>query len=308
MKKLIFLGLFLFIGCLPIELLAQKKSAELDKLNSENAFFEALKQKAIGNYDKAIEALNVCYNLDSTDVGVLFELSKNFYWLKDYFESKQNLNKALKFEPKNIWLLEQGKNIAVAQQNYKEAIAFQNKIIAIKPLKKVGLLNLYLAENNKPKAIELINTIEKEQGINEQLKKIRLQLTTKTKPSTLNIEPTATTGLNALKELYKKSNDFKVLKQILAIELDQKNFELLKKDATDALEFFPSQTILYLYAAQANNSLKDYQSAIDLLDNGIDFVIDKKTQKNYYLAYANSYIGLKNIAKANAFKKQASQL
>jgi len=308
MKKLVSFLFIIYLGIYPQINYAQKKLSETDQLNFQSAFFEALKQKAIGNYDKAIEALEFCKNLDSTNVSVLFELSKNFFWQKKYFEAKQNLNNALKIAPQNIWLLEQAKNIEVAQQNYDEAIEIQKKIVAINPLKKIGLLNLYIADNKKNKAIELINSIEKKEGLSNRLKKIRQQILKQVKPKIAEVKPNMPSGLTALKKIYKKSNDFKILKQILLLETAQKNFSLLNHDATEALEIFPSQAILYLYAAKANIGLKKYKIALNYLNMGIDFVIDNRTKKNYYLAFANSYFGLKNIQKVNTYKKKASQL
>ncbi len=308
MKKLVLFLFIIYLGIYPQTNYAQKKLSETDQLSFQSAFFEALKQKAIGNYNKAIEALEFCKNLDSTNVSVLFELSKNFFWQKKYFESRQNLYKALKIAPQNIWLLQQAKNIAVAQQNYNEAIEIQKKIVAINPLKKTGLLNLYITDNKKTKALELINSIEKKEGLSNQLKKIRQQILKQIKPKITEAKPKMPSGLTALKKAYKKNNDFKILKQILLLEAAQKKFTLLNNDATKALEIFPSQAILYLYAAKANNGLKKYKIALNHLNNGIDFVIDNRTKKNYYLAFANSYFGLKNIQNANAYKKRASQL
>jgi len=308
MAKSVFFILLFLIGFYPQKTRAQKDLSEPDKLKFESAFFEALKQKAIGNYDKAIESLELCQTLDSTNVSVQFELSKNYFWLKKYFESKQTLAKAIKKEPQNIWLLEQAKNIAVAQGNYPEAIAYQKDIIAINPFKKTGLINLYLANKERNKVHDLIAVIEKEQGLNSSLKRIKKALLhNQNLKKKIEIAP-QNTSLSALKKDYKTTNDFKILKRILKIESQQKDYNSLLNDATEALDLFPSQTILYLYAAQANNTLKNYKAALSHLDNGIDFVIDKPTRKKYYLAYAKSYTGLNNTQKATYYKKMAAQL
>jgi len=308
MKKIVILLFVILLGIYPQKNNAQKKLSETDQLKFQSAFFDALKQKAIGNYDKAVEALEFCNNLDSTNVAVLFELSKNFLWQKKYFESKQNLNKALKIAPQNIWLLEQAKNIAVAQKNYGYAIKIQKKIEIINPSKIIGLLNLYIADDDKNSALKLIDIIKKKQGLNSRLIKIKQQLLKQSKPKTNYNKTVTPSGLTALKKAYQKNGDFNILKQILFLEDKQNKFTILNNDATKALEIFPSQAILYLYAAKANIGLKKYNTALNYLNNGIDFVIDNTTKKNYYLAYANSYLGLKNIQKANAYKKSASQL
>ena len=62
---------------------AKKNMAELQEeqkeLDFQKFFFDALQQKAIGNYDKAIEALENCQNIRKDDVAVIFEFSKNYF-------------------------------------------------------------------------------------------------------------------------------------------------------------------------------------------------------------------------------------
>ncbi|MCF6213918.1 MAG: hypothetical protein L3J45_07835 [Flavobacteriaceae bacterium] len=308
MKYLSLFFILLFLGFHPLEINAQKKLSEPERLAFEAAFFEALQQKAIENYDKAILALEICQAIDSTNISVQFEFSKNFFWLKNYFEAKQIINKALKKEPQNIWLLAHAKNIAVAQGNYSEALAYQLKIAAINPTKKIGLLNLYLALNKKQKARDLIATLEKEQGLNSRLKKLKRALVEPLVKKKKNVKKEVGLSLEELKSTYNSNKDFKILRSILEIELEQTNYKNLLDDAIDGLELFPSQTSLYLFAARASNALKMYKKALEHLDNGIDFVIDKPTQKKYYLAYSVSYNGLNNKQKASYYKKLAAQL
>ena len=48
---------------------------EQQNINFQTFFFEALTQKAIGNFDKAIYALEACHDIDKNNFAVLFELS-----------------------------------------------------------------------------------------------------------------------------------------------------------------------------------------------------------------------------------------
>ena len=45
--------------------------------NFQQHFFEALKLKAIENYDRAIEELKICLQIKDNDAVVYFELGKN---------------------------------------------------------------------------------------------------------------------------------------------------------------------------------------------------------------------------------------
>ena len=61
----------------------------------DNNFFEAIKQKGMENFDKAIESLEKCANLQPKNAVVYFELGKNdiltaFYW---YQKAGENGNR-----------------------------------------------------------------------------------------------------------------------------------------------------------------------------------------------------------------------
>ena len=62
-------------------------------------FFEALKQKAIENYEKAIIELKACEKLQPNNAVVFFELGKNYKLLKNYELAISNLQKANSLEP-----------------------------------------------------------------------------------------------------------------------------------------------------------------------------------------------------------------
>ena len=114
---------YLLVGIILISTFsyAQKiNSVEENNLKFQTHFFEALKQKAIKNYSKAIESLEKCYEIDSLNLAVEFELSKNKLLLKNYFEAELFINKALIKEPNNSYLLRHKVAIFSAQRNFKK--------------------------------------------------------------------------------------------------------------------------------------------------------------------------------------------
>jgi len=70
----------------------------MQALNFEKFFFEALREKAIENHDKAISALEKCQHIRPDNFAVNFELSKNYYALEKYFEAIAYAQKALEKE------------------------------------------------------------------------------------------------------------------------------------------------------------------------------------------------------------------
>ena len=88
--------------------LAKKNIAELRKeqsnLDFEKYFFEALQQKAIGNFDKAITALEKCQDIKKEDKALNFEFGKNYYELEKYTEAEEFTKRALKQDANNLFM------------------------------------------------------------------------------------------------------------------------------------------------------------------------------------------------------------
>ena len=77
--------LYIFITLLSM-LTIQAQEVRNDDLGDvsdefQNTFFEALKQKGIENYDKAIDLLEKCNSQHPDNAAINFELGKNYYEL-----------------------------------------------------------------------------------------------------------------------------------------------------------------------------------------------------------------------------------
>ncbi len=62
-----------------------------------------------------------------------------------------------------------------------------------------------------------------------------------------------------------RPGDFQIWSKILAYEYQQENWEALAASAEEALDLFPNQAIFYIYLANANQELKEFQEAKSLL-------------------------------------------
>ena len=69
-------------------------------------FFEALKQKGIQNYDRAILALNKCIQMEPDRDFLYFERAKNFTARKEYDRAEEDLEKSLSLKPNREPVLE----------------------------------------------------------------------------------------------------------------------------------------------------------------------------------------------------------
>lgn len=283
-------------------------------LKFQESFFEALKQKAILNYGKAIESLEQCYQLDSTSLAVEFEFSKNYLALKNYFEAEIFIDKALEQEPENEYLLAHKGLIYKSQRNFLDAIKIQKQLIEINPKYTESLIALYIYNQEYDSAKQLIVEVEdnalsttKIIGYKRYLQsREQQQLNNSKKAENLTSK---NSSLTELKKQYESSNDYKVLQQILNIEAEQSLFDLLYEDSKRGLELFPSQPFLYFNNGLALNKLAKYNEAIGVLTLGIDFVIDNNDlEANFYEQLSISYQGLNNKSEALKYKQKAEKL
>ena len=105
-------------------------------------------------------------------------------------------------------------------------------------------------------------------------------------------------------------NDLEV--QLLALEcyLKIKDYSTLTKKAETLLELFPLQPQPYLYAASGHNNQKNFKKAKEILESGIDYIIDNPIlESEFYAQFAVLYGGLGDTKnRDNALLKSKSLL
>ncbi len=283
---------------------------EESRLNFQTYFFEALKQRAIKNYDKAIENLEKSYEIDSVNAAVAFEFSKNYAALNKYFEAQLFIDKALVKEPMNEYFLKKKVAILKVQNRYKDAIFIQKKLVNIHPKYYDDLVLLYIKSNNLKEAQKQVLEIEKKALVTTKTISYKNYIIERL--VTLNSKKQPSKRENTivfLKKKYKETTDYKVLKQLLTEEKEARLFKELLLDTKEALELFPYQPFLYKMGGIALNRLGKYKEAVNVLLNGIDFVFDDDTLKAiFYEELAISYKGLNKSDKALSYKQKALQL
>lgn len=442
--KFIFSGL-LFLGLLSdqVELYAQSGPETVvspeDKF--QNAFYEALKQKGIENYDKAIIELEKCLELQPNNPVVYNELGRNYLSQKSYEKARINFDKATQLDPKNKWYWMGLYDVFYQTKEYEQSIIVVRKLIEFDAKFKDDLVSLYMYTQQFDKALELINELEKtaeksktremyklqilsdakfkgseKNSLLEMLKKnpkeesnyIALiylysdsnqeekayeiaQLLEKNLPESdwaqvslfkfhlNNNEPQkAIKSMNQVfgstkvdnkikhrilneflifatknpqydadlekaisyfendkevqvskeigkfylnkkdfpkaikyleKDLQEDSGDMEATRLLLQAYADSNNFEKLGKTAEGLIDLYPLQPELYYYAGLANNQLKKFSKAKDLLESGIDYVVDQKQLEiNFNIQLGEAYSGLGNTAKKELFFQKADKL
>ncbi|HEX8563921.1 MAG TPA: tetratricopeptide repeat protein [Flavobacterium sp.] len=86
-------------------------------------------------------------------------------------------------------------------------------------------------------------------------------------------------------------------------------FEKLAKNAEKMIESFPLQPQFYYYAGMAHNQLKNHKKAKDLLETGLDYVVDDLAMEiNFNIQLGEAYNGLGDVAKKESYFLKAEKL
>ena len=90
---------------------------------------------------------------------------------------------------------------------------------------------------------------------------------------------------------------------------EMKQFDVVTKKALQLVETFPTQPQFYYYAGLANNQLQQFKKAKDLLEMGIDYVVEnKELEINFNIQLGEAYSGLGDFKKKELFFSKANQL
>lgn len=257
----------------------------------QETFFEALKQKGIENYDKAINLFLKCKNLDSTYNVVDFELAKLYLANKQYIVAQQYGIDALNSEPDNFWYLDVVVEILQKQGNTIEIIKEQISLDNSKLKKNLALI--YFQRKSYQESLDILKEL-KDSSFKETLsRKIKDSLASPKSVDEIKQAPSSqSTDLDPLLK-YKEE-----IGELIRI----KNYTSLIIKADAALEEFPSQPYFYYTKGMGLNRNGKQKEAISELENALDFLIDDiELGNNIYRELANAYTILGNSSKANMY-------
>ncbi|MCF7566809.1 tetratricopeptide repeat protein [Sabulilitoribacter arenilitoris] len=449
MKKQIYILFFLFgliffpqINYAQVDF-NKKPDDDLGNVDDEfqELFYEALKQKGIENYDRSVEALLKCIEIDNTLPVLYFELGKSYNLLKNFGSAEDALKKAIKIEPDNEWFLDELYGFYASQNDYDKAIKTVKQLVKYHPDYKEDLASLYLRTKNYNDALKILDELDLEFGISvardilrnqiyeatgrkkDQIKNLESRVENnpdkesnylalifrysennekekafETAKELLKINPnsqivhlalykfylddnntekaiesmkivlkssqikpdaklkvlsdfvsfvrknpeyesdlveiTALVGnsnngktlvelaqyylkqgdkANALKyyqeALALETDNFQIMRNVLLLYIDLKQFDAASQKSNNALEKYPSQPIFYLINGVALNGLNQAEKAAEVLESGLDYIIDdNKMEADFYNQLSRAYTLLNNTTKAKAFSDKAKQL
>lgn len=112
-------------------------------------------------------------------------------------------------------------------------------------------------------------------------------------------------------EMHLKSLEEDVETQILLLQsyTEKSQFDVIDKKADNLMQLFPTQPEFYYYAGLSKNQLKNYKSAVALLESGLDFVVDDRALEiNFNVQLGEAYNGLGDVKKKEKYFAKADSL
>lgn len=135
-------------------------------------FFNALKEKSLENYDKAIELFQKCIDIKPNHASSYHEMSRIYSNEGNFILALQNAEKAYELDDKNKWYLVQLAEMQKKALQYDNVLGSYEKLVKLDPKNLDFLINLseaYMVNKKPEKAADIINKIENIVGKNDEL-------------------------------------------------------------------------------------------------------------------------------------------
>ena len=267
------------------QLFAQQNPEDiaLEENKTEDYFFEALAQRGIENYDKAIVAIQKCLEKEPKNPAFLYELGKNQLDAKDYVAAEITFKSAVEIDNKQRWYWNGLYDVYYETKNFDKAIGVVQKLIEFDPNMREDLVSLYMNTDQKEKALYLLKEMEASSHLTKTMEFYKLKL----ESSKEFASPKKETLEKGIKEHPKyEQNYIDLISLYLSFNQEEKAFEVarvLEKEIPNSDWAHVSLVKFYLASNDGINASKSMFKV--LMNSKIDLKI-KHRVFNEFLIFA----------------------
>ena len=300
MKNVLFI-LFFSLLAFPLQGRAQVREMDVDEsaevfledysdVFQEN-FFEALKQKGIENYDKAINLLLECKLIDAANTVVDHELAKVYLEEKQYAVAQDYAIAALVSEPENLWYLN---TLVTAIEMQGSSLDQMDINIPLENNKlKENLALIYFRKKNFEKALTILSGTRNSQFTKDLSAKIK---------DSIDKEAVREHREDVVVDKEPSANPIEEFKVRLADLMVKKEYATLAELSGEAMEDYPAQPYFYYVNGYALNRTGNYTGAIEVLEAALDYMLDDVPLVNkIYQELVDAHTAMNNSSKANMY-------
>ena len=249
----------------------------------ETNFFDALKEKAIENYDKAIISLQKCLLKVPLNPEIHYQLGVNYLAQKKYVEAENAFQKAVDLEPKQRWYWNGLYDVHYQTRNFYKSIAIVEKLVTFDANMKEDLVSLYMNTQQFDKAKIVIDDIESKGTLTKAMEAYQMQIQSMQKGTKPNINDL----VDAIKNNPKaEQNYIDLIYQYSSANQETKAFEtalLLEKELPNSDLAQVSLVKFHINANDITKATASYKRVVK--SSKIDLKI-KQRVLNEYLIFA----------------------
>ena len=225
-------------------------------------YYEAVRLRDQAQYDQALDALLLCYAIDSLDPGLNADLGLLYASIGLVDEAEARLAKAVELQPENWWYNLRFINLLTERKQYDRAIRLAVALQKVYPYREdvyYMLASLYAQTGQTAKAAEAYNTMERMVGINETLSLEKFRLYAQARQN-----KKAVGEIDRLIEAFPHETRYQVLRGDIYMQQHQPDEALAVY--RDVLAKDPQNPYVYL-------SLSDYYNAEGQPDQAMDMIV-----------------------------------
>lgn len=296
-----------------------------------------------GEYEKAILVLNDLEKIIGFDDQLVFNKYRIYAQNGKFTEALAEIEKLIKQNPSEISNYGIAAEIYLQMNNQAKAMEYYQKILEVDPqngMVHLSLSDYYHSQGNEEKSVQELKSAFASSSLDPDTKmKILLDFYYRPGDSKLrqeayelldlmeeahpeNAKPYAIYGdflmednrIPEARDKFRKATEydkdkFVIWNQLLSIELELKDYDALYKESKEAMELFPTQSVLYYFNGYAGYQTKKYKEASESLEAGKAMVVDnRELEAEFYQLLGDTYHKLKEHALSDENYDQALRI
>lgn len=265
----------------------------LEENKTEDYFFEALTQRGIENYDKAIIVLQKALEKEPKNAAFLFELGKNQLDVKNYIAAEMAFKNAIEIDAKQRWYWNGLYDIYYQTKAFDKAIGVVQKLVEFDPNMREDLVSLYMTTDQKEKALALLKEMEATAHLTKTMEFYKLKL----ERSTEFAAPKKETLELGIKEHPKyEQNYIDLINLYLSFNQEDKAFEVARALEKEIPSSEWAAVSLVKFYLNANDGTKASQAMFTVLQSTkMDFKIKHRVFNEFLIFTVNNPVYFKEV-------------
>jgi predicted Zn-dependent protease len=134
-------------------------------------FYDALRQRQLGHYDRAIDLLTECYYINPQSAAVAHEFAVIYSDFQDTPHALAFMQQAVRLDPSNIWYKKSYAELLVKNESLNDAIEVYEEIARLTDDEEIDymLASLYQQTGKTRQSIAALDRLESKMGIDPEI-------------------------------------------------------------------------------------------------------------------------------------------